>query len=112
MDCIFCKIASGEIKSDIQYQDDEIIAFSDINPKAPTHLLIVPRKHIATVADLTEDETMLAGKLIAVSNQLARDRGITEKGYRLVINCGSDGGQEVPHLHLHLLGGRRMPSLG
>ena len=112
MDCVFCRIASGEIPSDVVYKDDQIVAFSDINAKAPTHILVVPRKHIETVAHLTDDDTMLAGHLIAVANRLAKEQGISAKGYRLIINCGADGGQEVPHLHLHLLGGRQMGNLG
>ena len=112
MDCIFCRIISGEIQSDILYQDDKAVAFRDVNPKAPVHLLVVPRKHIESVAELTEDETPISGHLVAVANRLAREAGISEKGYRLVVNCGPDGGQLVPHLHLHLLGGRQMGKLG
>ena len=112
MDCIFCRIISGEIQSDIIYQDEQAVAFRDVNPKAPVHLLVVPRKHIESVAELTEDETPISGHLVAVANRLARETGISEKGYRLVVNCGPDGGQLVPHLHLHLLGGRQMGKLG
>ena len=112
MDCIFCRIISGEIQSDILYQDEQAVAFCDVNPKAPVHLLVVPRKHIESVAELTEDETPISGHLVAVANRLAREAGISEKGYRLVVNCGPDGGQLVPHLHLHLLGGRQMGKLG
>ncbi len=112
MDCIFCRIISGEIQSDILYQDEQAVAFRDVNPKAPVHLLVVPRKHIESVAELTEDETPISGHLVAVANRLAREAGISEKGYRLVVNCGPDGGQLVPHLHLHLLGGRQMGMLG
>ena len=112
MDCIFCRIISGEIQSDILYQDEQAVAFRDVNPKAPVHLLVVPRKHIESVAELTEDETPISGHLVAVANRLAREAGISEKGYRLVVNCGPDGGQLVPHLHLHLLGGRQMGKLG
>ena len=112
MDCIFCRIISGEIQSDILYQDEQAVAFRDVNPKAPVHLLVVPRKHIESVAALTGDEASVFGHLVAVANQLAREAGISEKGYRLVVNCGPDGGQLVPHLHLHLLGGRQMRALG
>ena len=112
MDCIFCRIISGEIQSDILYQDEQAVAFRDVNPKAPVHLLLVPRKHIESVAELTEDEAPILGHLVAVANRLAREAGISEKGYRLVVNCGPDGGQLVPHLHLHLLGGRQMGMLG
>lgn len=112
MDCIFCGIISGEIQSEILYQDEQAVAFRDVNPKAPVHVLVVPRKHIESVAELTEDEAPILGHLVAVANRLAREAGISEKGYRLVVNCGPHGGQVVPHLHLHLLGGRQMGMLG
>ncbi len=112
MDCIFCRIISGEIPSDILYQDEQAVAFRDVNPKAPVHLLVVPRKHIESVSELSEDEAPILGHLVAVANRLATEAGISEKGYRLVVNCGPDGGQIVPHLHLHLLGGRQMGILG
>jgi len=112
MDCIFCRIISGEIPSDILYQDEQVVAFRDINPKAPVHLLLVPLKHIESVAELSEDEASIMGHLVTVANRLAREAGISEKGYRLVVNSGPEGGQEVPHLHLHLLGGRQMGILG
>ena len=108
MDCIFCKIVAGEIPSDTLYKDEEIIAFRDINPMAPTHLLIIPRKHIASLADLTEAESSLVADMVKVANQLAKSEGITESGYRVVINYGQQGGQLVPHLHMHLLGGRQL----
>ena len=107
-DCIFCKIAAGEIPSEILYQDEEVIAFHDINPEAPLHLLIVPRKHIPSVAHLTESDTPLIGHMTRIANQLAKEHGVAESGYRLVINCGGHGGQAVPHLHMHLLGGRAL----
>jgi histidine triad (HIT) family protein len=107
-DCIFCKIIAGAIPTEFLYQDEEILAFRDIHPLAPTHVLIVPKEHIASLLDLKPQHRELMGKLIEVANRLARSEGIAEKGYRLVINCGPDGGQVVPHLHLHLLGGRRM----
>ncbi len=112
MDCIFCRIISGEIPSDILYQDEQVVAFRDINPKAPVHLLLVPRKHIESVAELSEDEASIMGHLVTVANRLAREAVISRKGYRLVVNSGPEGGQEVPHLHLHLLGGRQMGILG
>ena len=112
MDCIFCRIISGDIPSDTLYQDEQVVAFRDINPKAPVHLLLVPRKHIESLADLSEDEASIMGHLVAAANRLAREAGISEKGYRLVVNSGPEGGQEVPHLHLHLLGGRQMGILG
>ena len=106
MDCLFCKIIAGEIPSDILYRDDEVIAFRDINPQAPVHLLIIPRKHIPTIAQLKEADGPLISHMVAVANKLAGDEGVAESGYRLVINCGPEGGQLVYHLHLHLLGGR------
>ncbi len=106
MDCIFCKIVAGEIPSDILYQDEEVIAFRDINPIAPTHLLIVSKKHIPSLLHLTDAEAPLIGHMAMVANQLASEHGVADSGYRLVINCGKEGGQLVPHLHMHLLGGR------
>ena len=108
MDCIFCKIAAGEIPSEILYQDEEVIAFKDIEPLAPTHLLIVPRRHIPSLAHLTDADAHLIGHMVNIANQLAREKTIAGSGYRLVINCGEQGGQIVPHLHMHLLGGRRL----
>ncbi|NQT31607.1 MAG: histidine triad nucleotide-binding protein [Deltaproteobacteria bacterium] len=108
MDCIFCKIIAGEIPTEILYQDEEIIAFRDIKPLAPVHLLIVPRKHIPSLDQMKESDAALVGRMVAVANKLAKDEGVAEKGYRLAINCGSEGGQLVPHLHLHLLGGRKL----
>jgi len=108
MDCIFCKIVVGEIPSDTVYQDEKIIAFRDINPVAPTHLLIIPREHIASLAELSEAGASLIGDITNVANQLARSEGISESGYRVVINCGKQGGQLVPHLHMHLIGGRQL----
>ncbi len=105
--CIFCKIASGEIKSEILYKDDQIAAFKDINPQAPVHILIIPIKHIQKISDLRESETDLIGKMILSANKLAKEQGIADEGYRLVFNCGKSAGQEVFHIHLHLLGGRK-----
>ena len=107
-DCIFCKIAAGEIPTELLYQDEDVIAFRDINPAAPVHLLIVPRKHIPYLIDLTEAEMPLIGHMTTVANRLAKEQGIAESGYRVVINCGKQGGQLVPHLHMHLLGGRAL----
>ncbi len=108
MDCVFCKIAAGEIPADIIYQDEGVIAFRDINPLAPTHLLIIPKKHIPSLVHLSEAESSLIGHMVNIANQLAKTIGIAEGGYRLVINCGEQGGQLVPHLHMHLLGGRQL----
>ena len=108
MDCIFCKIVAGEIPSDTLYEDEELIAFRDINPQAPVHVLIIPKLHIASVAELTAEHQKLTEQLISLARNLADKEDITDSGYRLVINCGHDGGQAVAHLHLHLLGGRRL----
>ena len=108
MSCIFCRIRDGEIKSDVLYRDDSVFAIRDINPKAPTHLLIIPREHIPTVDDVKLDQQALLGHMAEVANLLAKQEGVSSRGYRLVINCGPDSGQEVDHLHLHLLGGRRL----
>jgi histidine triad (HIT) family protein len=107
-ECIFCRIVAGEIPADIVYQDEDFLAFRDIMPKAPTHVLIIPRIHITSVAELTDGQQKLAGRLIIRAKNLAKKQGIAGKGYRLVMNCGPEGGQVVPHLHLHLLGGRQM----
>ncbi len=108
MNCIFCQIAQGEIPATIVYQDDEIIAFRDINPQAPVHLLIIPTRHISTILDLSVGDEQLAGRMTLLANQIARTEGLAERGYRLVFNCKAAGGQEVYHIHLHLLGGRQM----
>ncbi len=108
MNCIFCQIASGKIPGDILYQDEKVVAFRDINPQSPTHLIIIPKKHIPSLAHLSEAESPLIGHMVKVANQLAKKEGIAEKGYRLSINCGEEGGQLVPHLHMHLLGGRKL----
>lgn len=108
MDCVFCKIAAGTIPTKFIYQDKEIIAFRDIEPQAPVHILVVPREHIASLAQVPETKTSLLGHMVRVANKLARTEGIAENGYRVVINCGPEGGQAVPHLHLHLLGGRQL----
>lgn len=106
MTTLFAKIINGEIPGDIVYQDEDVTAFRDINPQAPIHILIVPNKVIPTVNDLTEADQMVAGKLLLVAKKLAVEAGIAENGYRLLINCNAHGGQEVFHLHMHLIGGR------
>ena len=108
MDCIFCQIVAGKVPSEILYQDEKVIVFRDINPVAPTHLLIIPKEHIPSLAHLSEAEAPLVGHMVSVANQLAKREGIAESGYRVVINCGEQGGQLVPHLHMHLIGGRRL----
>lgn len=106
-DCLFCKIINKEIESDILYEDDEIIAFSDINPTAPVHILILPKAHIPSADDIDEDNSYIVGRIFQVASKLAKDRGL-ENGYRIVNNCKKDGGQSVDHIHFHLLGGRQM----
>lgn len=107
-DCIFCQIAGGKIPAEILYQNEDVIAFRDINPQAPVHLLIIPRKHIASLAELSEDDAHLIARMTMAANDLARSEGISESGYRVAVNCGKWGGQIVPHLHLHLIGGREL----
>jgi len=108
MDCVFCQIIAGKIATDFLYQDARIVAFRDINPAAPTHILIVPKKHFQSLADLPEDKMAITGHMVKIATKLARQGGIAESGFRLVINSGKEGGQVVPHLHMHLLGGRRL----
>jgi histidine triad (HIT) family protein len=107
MSCIFCKIAAGEIPSTAVYQDERVYAFADINPKAPVHVLIVPREHIGSLAEAAPEQNTLLGHLFWAAAEIARKKGLN-KGYRVVVNTGEDGGQTVDHLHLHLLGGRQM----
>ncbi|HXV47555.1 MAG TPA: histidine triad nucleotide-binding protein [Candidatus Binatia bacterium] len=107
-DCLFCGIAGGKIKANIVYQNDAILAFKDIAPKAPVHILLIPRKHLASVADVGDQDRALIGQIFQAAAQLARDQGIAESGYRIVVNSGSDAGQSVFHLHYHLLGGRQL----
>lgn len=106
MPTIFSKIVAGEMDADIVYQDELVTAFRDIHPAAPIHILVVPNREIATVADLTEEDERLAGHMIVVANKIAEQEGIAESGYRIIINCREHGGQDVYHLHLHLVGGR------
>lgn len=104
---IFAKIIAREIPADIVFEDDVCLAFRDIAPKAPVHILVIPKKPIVSLADLTEEDQAVMGRCVFVASQVAKQEGL-ENGYRLVVNSGSDGGQEVPHLHFHLLGGRKM----
>jgi len=105
-DCLFCRIIAGQIPSRRVHEDDQLIAFHDIAPRAPVHILLAPRRHVPSVLDLTEADGPLLGRLFAVAAELARVQGLAERGYRLVSNVGSDGGQTVDHLHVHLMGGR------
>ncbi|MDH7942402.1 histidine triad nucleotide-binding protein [Pseudohongiella sp. SYSU M77423] len=106
--CLFCRIIAGEIPSTRVYQDEHVYAFRDISPVAPTHILVIPRKHIASVADAEDGDCELMGSLLLAARRIAKEEGLSEGGYRLVINTGDDGGQTVHHLHLHILGGRQM----
>ncbi len=107
-DCIFCGIVEGKIASKKVYEDDEVLAFHDINPQAPVHILVIPKKHISTLRDISEDDKDLIFKLLSVCNKISDDQGIGERGYRIVINTNPHGGQTVYHLHLHVIGGRQM----
>lgn len=108
MDCLFCRIVAKKLKANILYEDDKLLAFHDISPKAPVHALIIPKKHIETVDHLQQEDALLVGELLLVAKKLARELDLSEEGYRLVMNCNKQGGQLVFHLHLHLLGGRQM----
>lgn len=108
MDCVFCKIATGVIPSQFLYEDDEVLAFPDLHPQAPVHILIIPRKHIQSLNHLSDAEMSLFTHMIKAAQQVAKDKGIFDKGYKLVINTGKEGGQVIQHFHLHLLGGRRL----
>lgn len=107
-DCLFCKIAAKAIPAKLVHEDEQSVAFDDINPQAPVHTLVIPRRHVASMAELNEADAGLLGHLLLVGNQVAKQKGIAEGGYRLVVNTGRNGGQTVFHLHLHLLGGRPM----
>lgn len=108
MDCLFCKIASGEIPAKIIYQNDLVVAFDDINPQAPQHKIIIPRKHIASLNELKEEDGPLIGHMVTTATMLAKQLKIADDGYRIVMNCNAGGGQTVFHIHIHLLGGRQM----
>ena len=107
-DCIFCKIINKEIPSSIVYEDDEILAFRDINPVAPVHILVIPKKHIDSLVELKKEDEEVVGRIYTVINKIAKQEKIDEKGFRVVVNCGEDGMQEVKHLHFHLLGGKKL----
>ncbi|GER86978.1 histidine triad nucleotide-binding protein [Dictyobacter vulcani] len=106
-DCVFCKIASGEISSTIVYQDENVVAFKDLEPQAPKHILFIPRRHIASMADMTDADGPLLASIFTAASKVARELGL-EQGYRFLTNVGPQGGQSVSHLHFHLLGGRQM----
>ena len=106
MDCIFCKIVSGEIPSTKVYEDDTVVAFNDLSPQAPVHVLIIPKEHIASCDEVTDENCAVVGHIFAVAAKIAKEKGLTN-GYRVVNNCGEEGGQTVLHLHFHLMGGRQ-----
>lgn len=107
-DCLFCKMVSGDITPDTVYEDDQVLAFRDLNPQAPLHVLVIPKQHVSTLNDLNDSNEQLAGHLLAVAAKIAAQEGYADSGYRTVMNCNADGGQTVFHLHLHLLAGRKM----
>ncbi len=107
-DCIFCKIINKEIPSDIVYEDEEIIAFKDIAPKAPVHIIVIPKKHIGKITEIEKEDETVIGEIYSAINKIAEEQGIAERGFRVIINCGEDGGQEVNHVHFHLLGGTKL----
>ena len=106
--CIFCKIIRGEIPSAKVYEDDEILAFNDVNPVTPIHILVIPKKHINSLADMKPEDEKLVGRIYGVINKIAEDKGFKEEGFRVIVNCGKNGGQEVMHLHFHILAGRQL----
>lgn len=108
VDCLFCKMVAGDIQPDIVFEDDEVLAFRDLNPQAPLHVLVIPKAHIATTNDLTPDTAAVVGRMYLAAKQIAADEGVAGPGYRMVMNCNAGAGQSVYHIHLHLLGGRSM----
>ena len=106
--CIFCKIIKGEIPSNKVYEDEEILAFNDINPAAPIHVLVIPKKHITSLAEMQDGDEILISKIYKIINKIAEQQGFKNNGYRVIVNCGKDGGQEVGHLHFHLLAGMKL----
>ena len=107
-DCIFCKIIKGEIPSNKVYEDEDVLAFHDINPAAPIHILVIPKKHISMLTDLKDEDEALIGKIFTTINKIAEQEGFKEQGYRVIANCGKDSGQEVMHIHFHILGGKKL----
>ncbi len=108
MNCLFCKIVSGEIPAATVFENDDILAFRDVNPQAPTHILVIPKRHIANINDADTPDELLLGQMVLTAKRLAKTEGFQEAGYRLVFNVNADGGQTVQHIHLHILAGRRM----
>jgi len=110
-ECLFCRISAGNLPAQMIYEDEHVVAFNDINPAAPVHVLIIPRKHYETVGDLGADSSGVMSRLTGAANRIAQQCGINQDGYRLIVNCGAEGGQTVFHLHMHLLGGCQLPGL-
>ena len=108
IDCTFCRIIAKQMPGEFIYEDDEIVAFKDINPQAPVHFLVVPRKHISSILDIQPEDTDLLGELLLVAKNLALETGLSEKGFRLVVNTGHNAGQNIYHIHVHVMGGRQM----
>lgn len=108
MDCLFCKIINGDIPANVLFEDEDIIAFEDIMPQAPSHFLVIPKRHISTLNDLTDADANVVGKLQITAAKVAKQKGIADSGYRVVMNCNEAGGQTVYHIHMHVLGGRAM----
>lgn len=109
MDCLFCKIIAGEIPGDIVYEDDKVLAFNDINPVAPYHILVVPKKHYESILDVNAEDMDIIAHIHKVINIIAKEKGFAENGFRIINNCGEDGGQEVKHIHFHVLAGKKLP---
>lgn len=107
-DCLFCKIIKKEVPSDIVYEDEDVVAFRDIHPVAPVHVLVIPKKHISRITDIKKEDEHIVGKIYSVINIIAEQEGIKDKGFRVIANCGEDGGQIIEHLHFHLLGGKKL----
>lgn len=107
-DCLFCKIVKGEIPCNKVYEDEEILAFHDINPAAPIHILVIPKKHITSLAFMKKEDEVTVGKIYGVINQIAEEQGFKQDGYRVIVNCGKNGGQEIMHLHFHILAGKQL----
>ena len=107
-DCIFCKIINREIPSKIVYEDEKVIAFNDVNPAAPIHILVIPKKHIETLLDVKEEDSELISYIYKIINKIAKENGFAENGFRVIANCGEDSGQEVRHIHFHVLGGKKL----
>lgn len=112
MNCLFCKISQKDIPADIVFENDEVVAFRDLHPQAPVHILVIPKKHISSINEITEEDELLVGKLVITAKKLAKEQGIDENGFRVIMNCNQHGGQTVFHIHLHLLGGRQLTHLG